>query len=223
MEQFRQLIIDDDDKYYLIKIVDDRKNVRVVKYLKDERGLKEFLEFISLYLNNSNVNGVNRYFGATRIGFSCYEVLLCNSSMKIEIKSYHRDYKLINNIAYEAYVRNRELFFQNNMINYINITAKTNVLKFEGNDNCVNLTLNADVNMNILSSEREFIRELLAVRCGGKIVEIELVKDKNNMGKNWVASCGEFKMVFPTGYTYSTICGVIRDHNEIVSENRKRR
>jgi hypothetical protein len=219
MKLDRQLLIEEKDDFYIVKLVYDSNNVQTVTYPKNEIGLKNMYEFFTKYLRKVRINGVNKIYSF----HNSPDILFDNSTKKMNIQLNSRYFKLFNEVVLNNYSDSRNEFFKNTDINEIRISAFTNIGKYEEKDGFIDLVLAADYHMNISVSEREFIRELIDYKCGNRKVDIEFIKEEKGFNKICIITCGEFKIVMPQGYTYSTIVGIAIDHNDSIDENRKRR
>ena len=224
VNDYKELLIERQEKRYLIRCVDNHNRVSWLEFDKED-DKRKIIDLIYSFLKNGFINGFNNLVSTHNhsLNNSVSDIFFCNGEKKISLKNCTQEFREINNFVFDKYTTNRDSFFKTEDINNIMVNASSSGRNFLIKDNVVTLTLNADLNMNILGAEREFVREFLQEKCGNRKINIEFIKGKNGMNESCIATCGEFKMMFPIGYTYSTIVGIINDHNYQVIETRKRR
>lgn len=218
----KEIFIEEKEKKYLVKYVDVDNRSGVVEYTKDDVGVRNICNFLLTFINRYGVNGFNDLKFYAHLS-STVEILLSNSSKKISLRTFNSLLKTVNNAWVESYIINRDMFFKNDNINNIVLNANPNSKKFEMVDDVVYLTLTTDFNSNICVLERDFIRNLLEERFSGKKINIDFIVNKNGKRESWVVTREGFKMTFPASFTFSTIVGIVNEHNDLVNESRKRR
>ena len=224
VNDYKELLIEGQEKRFLVRCVDNHSRVSWLELDKNDNNKRKIIDLIYSFLKDYSINGFNNLASTYNSSLNnMVDILLCNGSKKIRFKNCSQEIKVINNFILDRYTTNRDSFFKNEDINDIIVDASSRGRGFLITDNVVTLTLNADLNMNILVDEREFIREFLHEKCGNKKIVLELIKDKNGINESCIATCGEFRIRFPFSYTYSTIIGIINDHNNEIIETRKRR
>ena len=226
-DKYKHIIIDEGDNKFIIKIIDTNNKTLVIECLKNDTGINNMCELIQMYINTFLVNGMSGSIPAIHCvnkNMEDYaEVFCANSNKRISMKIYDPKYKFISKMILDNYSMERDNFFRNSEFNEMMIEANSNVSKYEINGNVVSLTLSTDLNMNVRNSELEFFRKFIEHKCGSRKITVNFIENKNKMRKMSNVSCGEFKMTFPTGFTYSGILGVVYEHNLKIDEMRKRR
>lgn len=227
MDKCKELIIEQQIKSYFIKVIDFDNKVKMLDYSTNEVGVKNVCNLIQFFLSNFKVNGFKKMLPIVRNLNKNLEtpaeVFLADDVRKISMRIYSPEFKFINQIVLNNYISNRFAFFREVNANEIKINAEYGTSKYELVDNVVNLTISTDLNLNVCNFEKEFFREFLEYRCGGKKVVMEFVSGKKEKDNLCIATCGELKIIFPRGYTYSALTGIIDDHNKKINETRKRR
>lgn len=227
VDKYKHIIIEESDNKFLIKIIDSNNGVMFIECLMDEIGINNMCELIQMYINTFGVNGMNKSIpiirSVSKKQESYAEVICANSENKISMKIYDPKYKFISKMIADKYFACRDKTLKNTEFNEIRISADPDISKYEINGKVVNLVLSTDFNVNIRNSEKDFIRDLLEYKCGKKKMVINFLDGKYSDERKCVVTCGDLKIVFPRGYTYSTILGIIYDHNFKIDEMRKRR
>lgn len=224
IDSYKQLILLEQETFYLLKFIDINNKTKVIKFLKNDSDIKKMLELLKLYIQLYKVNGFNHFKPIYSVGYkviSLPKFFLANDQKNISLKVNVQLFRIISEMVLADYVKNRELFCKTTEVKEIRINASSNDSKFYADGNVVNLTLEADSNMNIKKYDREFFASIINDRCFGKKIDVNLFKEKN---KNYyVAVCDEFKFSFPRDYTYSVLMQIINNHNEEIDKLRKRR
>ena len=226
VDSYKHLVIIEHDTFYSIKFIDNNDGEKIIKFDKKENEINKMIDLLGLYLKLYKVNGFDRMalvYDVKNNENLLPEVMLSNGLRKIHFKTKIEFFSFFSKMVLDNYVRNKESLIKNINIFEVKVDASSNASKFICVDNTLNLTLEADSHMNICVYERQFVAELLEYRCFSKKINVELVQEKNEDKEYYMAICGEFKMIFPKEYTYSTLIRIINEHNGKIDKIRKRR
>ena len=226
IDSYKQLVIEEKENYYSIKFIDNKDKIKIIKFFKKEVEIDKMIKLLQLYLKLYKVNGFNHLIPVYSVGnnINSYPAaFLDNGTKRISIKAKPEFFRIISKMILDNYTKNRDKILNDNDIEVINLNAMSNSSQFSVIDNIVDLTLDADLYMNIRGSEKQFIVDLLEYKCLGKEIIIELSQEKDENKRKYIATCGDFKLIFPKGYTYSIIIGIINEHNGKINKTRKRR
>lgn len=226
IDSYKQLIIEEHELFYSLELIDNKGKTKITKFFKKEEDVNKMLDLLKLYLKLYKVNGVNRFVPTHKLVNDINllpEVILSNDKRKINLKTKVEFFKIFSKMVLDNYAMNKEKLLEDNEIEELRLDASSDSCKFSRVGNIVNLTLESDANKNIRVYERQFIMNLLEHRCAGEKIIVEETQETNTIKRWYIASCGDFRMIFPKEYTYSTIIGTIREYNKKIDETRKRR
>jgi len=226
IDSYKQLIIEEHELFYALKLIDNKNKLKITKFFKKEEDINEMFDLLKLYLKLYKVNGVNRFVPIHKLVNDINllpEVNLYNNMKKIYIKTKMEFFKIFSKMVLDNYAMNKEKLLQDNEIEELRLDASFDSCKFSREGNIVNLTLESDENKNIRVYERQFIMALLEHKCSGEKIMVEETQETDPTKRGYIATCGDFRMIFPKGYTYSAIVGTIMEYNNKIDETRKRR
>ena len=222
-EGFNEIIVDEFDDKFMVKILD--LNGGVVSFHIDKNGESGKLwDIIKNYIENFKLSGIINYFPLRQGDNKYAEIRSQEGNNKISLKVYDRRYKVVFQNAVNKYIDDRSNFFGDTDISYLKLGNSNSGALYEKYDDHVLLCLKSDNRGEILDSEKEFLRDLLLYRFSlmQSKATMMVISDKNKLTSSYIIYCGDMVVTCPKNKSYSFIGDIINEHNQSLNENRKR-
>ena len=223
-EVFRELIIEEYNTYYLVKLIGQDVDELSIRYDKDS-GDYEVIDFVKLFLGMGKINRlVNKsmiYGESTQSKF--FEVGNLEKQI-LKINLHGTKFRYLSDMILQKYINDRHEFLNSCDVKEIRLNAINQNFMYEQNGELINVNLCVDANGNLLRIEREAMRDFLYEKFDsiGEEVIVEMKKGKYGESLECVVTCGDFKISFPRTYTFSLIVGIINDYNNNNYKSKKR-
>ena len=218
-EGFSEIFIDELKDKFKVKILDLNGGIVSFDIEKATEGWK-LGDILKSYVENNNINGIINYFPLKEGDNKYAEIRSQMGKNKISLKIYERKYKVMFENMLNKYLDDRNNFFGDMDIPYLEIGNSSNSTLYEKYEDRVRLILKGNNNGEIIGSEKVFLRELLLYKFSltGRKAMIMVMSDKKTLNDSYIIYCGNMVVTCPKNNNYAFIKDIVNEYNESLKD-----